>query len=155
MNAMEVCAVGLALAYVLLAIKQRRLCWMAAIASASLYIIIFWRVQLYLEAALQVFYIAMAGYGWFAWKSDDPQARSNIQTWPLRRHALACSLLILISTLLGAAMSQWTDAASPFIDAATTVSALLATWMVAKKAARKLALLDCHRHRIDRAVSVP
>jgi len=30
-------------------------------------------------------------------------------------------------------MSQWTDAASPFIDAATTVSSLLATWMVAKK----------------------
>lgn len=133
MNAVEVCAVGLALAYVLLAITQRRLCWVAAIASASLYIVIFWRVQLYLEAALQVFYIVMAAYGWFAWKSDDPQARSNIQTWPLGRHALACSLLILISTLLGGAMSQWTDAASPFIDAATTVSALLATWMVAKK----------------------
>ena len=30
-------------------------------------------------------------------------------------------------------MARWTDAASPFVDAATTVSALLATWMVARK----------------------
>ena len=67
MSLMEVCAVGLAVAYVLLAIYQRRLCWIAAIASAALYIVIFWQVQLYLEAALQVFYIAMAIYGWFAW----------------------------------------------------------------------------------------
>ena len=60
MSVLEVCAVCLALAYVILAIFQRRLCWIAAIASASLYIVIFWQVQLYLEAALQVFYIAMA-----------------------------------------------------------------------------------------------
>ena len=60
MSLMEVCAVGLAVAYVLLAVYQRRLCWIAAIASAALYIVIFWQVQLYLEAALQVFYIAMA-----------------------------------------------------------------------------------------------
>ena len=30
-------------------------------------------------------------------------------------------------------MSEFTDAASPFVDAATTMSALLATWMVANK----------------------
>ena len=30
-------------------------------------------------------------------------------------------------------MSTFTNAASPFVDAATTLSALLATWMVANK----------------------
>ena len=38
MSFLEACAVCLALAYVILAIFQRRLCWMAAIASASLYL---------------------------------------------------------------------------------------------------------------------
>ena len=60
MNAAELCAVLLALAYVILAIQQRRICWLAAIASALLYLHIFWQVALYLEAVLQVFYIAMA-----------------------------------------------------------------------------------------------
>ena len=46
MGVLEICAVVLALIYVILAIFQRRLCWIAAIASASLYIVIFWQVQL-------------------------------------------------------------------------------------------------------------
>lgn len=132
MSLMEVCAVVLAVAYVLLAVYQRSLCWIAAIASAALYIVIFWQVQLYLEAALQVIYIAMAIYGWFAW-SRTPDAVETIRTWPLRHHLVACLLLFTLSIATGAAMSEFTDAASPFVDAATTMSALLATWMVANK----------------------
>jgi nicotinamide mononucleotide transporter len=129
----EVCAVILALAYVILAIFQRRLCWIAAIASASLYMLIFWRVRLYLEAALQVFYIAMAMYGWFTWQQKDDQSQATIRTWSQKQHTVACSALVFLSLLIGSAMDRWTDAASPFVDAATTVSALLATWMVARK----------------------
>ena len=132
MSLMEVCAVGLAVAYVLLAVYQRRLCWIAAMASAALYVVIFWQVQLYLEAALQVFYIAMAIYGWFAW-GRTPDTVESIRTWPLRHHLVACLLLLTLSLATGAAMSAFTDGASPFVDAATTVSALLATWMVANK----------------------
>ena len=47
-------AVGFAVAYVLLAIYRRHMCWIA-IAGAALYIVIFWQVQLYLEAALRYF----------------------------------------------------------------------------------------------------
>ena len=133
MSLMEVYAVGLAVAYVVLAVYQRRLCWLAAIASAGLYIIIFWQVQLYLEAALQLFYIAMAVYGWFAWSKDASDSGKIIRTWPPQRHLAACSTLLILSLAVGAAMSNFTDAASPFVDAATTMSALLATWMVANK----------------------
>lgn len=132
MSPMEVSAVGLALAYVVLAIYQQRLCWLAAIASALLYIAIFWQVQLYLEAALQLFYIAMAIYGWIIWGSENNSVVA-IQTWPYRYHAAGCLALLLLSLMLGGAMHAYTDAASPFIDAGTTVSALLATWMVARK----------------------
>ena len=126
---MEVSAVGLALAYVVLAIYQQRLCWLAAMASALLYIAIFWRVQLYLEAALQLFYIAMA----IGWRSGEMRTTAWSQfkrghTAIMRRPVA----LLLLSLMLGGAMQTFTDAASPFIDAGTTVSAL-ATWMVARK----------------------
>ena len=133
MGVLEICAVVLALIYVILAIFQRRLCWIAAITSASLYIVIFWQVQLYLEAALQVFYIAMAVYGWFAWQQKIDQSQTAIRTWSPKQHTVACSTLVFLSVLIGGAMDRWTDAASPYVDAATTVSALLATWMVARK----------------------
>lgn len=132
MSAIEGCAVALALAYVVLAIYQQRICWMAAFASSALYISVFWQVQLYLEAALQVFYIAMAIFGWLAWRNSETQA-APIRTWPPSHHALACLAVMIVSAVLGSALSAWSDAASPFVDAATSVSALLATWMVAQK----------------------
>lgn len=137
MNAAELCAVLLALAYVLLAIQQRRICWLAAIASALLYIHIFWQVALYLEAVLQIFYIAMAVYGWSAWgrqlRDENSHHQNHIQTWTGQQHLVACTTIVSLSLILGWGMQTWTDAALPFFDAATTVSALLATWMVTQK----------------------
>ncbi|MEK9988567.1 MAG: nicotinamide riboside transporter PnuC [Halieaceae bacterium] len=129
----ESCAVALALAYVLLAVYQHRWCWIAAILSALLYIVIFWRVQLYLEAILQCFYIGMAAYGWFAWGKSQANPDRPIATRPWHFHLRSCAALLTLSLLLGSMMMRWTDAAAPFIDAATTVSALLATWLVAQK----------------------
>ena len=149
MNAVEICAVLLALAYVILAIQQRRICWLAAIISAMLYVHIFWQVALYLEALLQVFYIVMALYGWSAWGRHQPRdhshnhnhsksknknkSQSQIQTWTGQQHLIACTAVISLSLILGWGMQTWTDAALPFFDAATTVCALLATWMVTQK----------------------
>ena len=145
MNAVEICAVLLALAYVLLAIQQRRICWIAAIISAMLYVHIFWQVALYLEALLQVFYIIMALYGWSAWGRHQPSGRSHIhshshnksqsqiQTWSGQQHLIACTVVVILSLILGSGMQKWTDAALPFFDASTTVCALLATWMVTQK----------------------
>ena len=143
MNAVEICAVLLALAYVILAIQQRRICWLAAIVSAMLYVHIFWQVALYLEAVLQVFYIVMALYGWSAWGRQQPRdhrhghnhskSQSRIQTWTGQQHLVACAAVVSLSLVLGWGMQKWTDAALPFFDAATTVCALLATWMVTQK----------------------
>jgi len=41
--------------------------------------------------------------------------------------------VLLASMALGSVMDSLSDAASPYMDAATTVSALLATWMVAQR----------------------
>jgi len=129
----ESCAVGLALVYVLLAVYQNRWCWVAAVVSATLYVFIFWQVQLYLEAALQCFYIGMAIYGWRVWRGGRAAPEQTITTWPWRHHLMACGALLCVTLLLGTVMMRWSDAAAPFIDAATTVSALLATWLVAQK----------------------
>ena len=67
MSALETIAVVLALAYVLLAMRQSRLCWVAAFTSALLYLVIFAEVKLYMEAGLQIVYAAMAVVGWIFW----------------------------------------------------------------------------------------
>ncbi len=54
-SAVEWVAVVLALAYLLLAIRQDAWCWACAIASAQLYQFLFGRAGLYMQAAVQLF----------------------------------------------------------------------------------------------------
>ena len=63
MSLWEVGAVVLALAYLMLAIREHLACWPAAILSAGIYLVLMFQAGLYMISALQVFYIAMAIYG--------------------------------------------------------------------------------------------
>ena len=117
----------------LLAIKEHRSCWLAGGLSAAIYALVFWRVDLLMEAALQLFYIAMAIYGWRAWGADNSQKTLQIQRWPWRNHATALGAVVGGAWIIGGLMSTYTSAAMPFIDTGTTLAALITTWMVARK----------------------
>jgi len=129
----EQLAVVLALGYVLLAIRQRRLAWLLAAASAGLYLHIFLQVDLYMEAGLQVFYIVAAAYGWWVWQQDGSTERLPVQSWPIRRHMTLLAAVLVVGAALGLALDQYTGAALPIPDSISTLAALLATWMVTRK----------------------
>ncbi len=61
---LELTAVIFAIAYLLLAIRENILCWYAAFISTSIFLLIFWQVNLYMESGFQVYYLAMAVSGW-------------------------------------------------------------------------------------------
>ena len=61
----EALAVLLGIAYLLLAARESLWCWYAAFASTAIFLVLFWQVRLYLESALQVYYLGMAVYGWW------------------------------------------------------------------------------------------
>ena len=64
----ELLAVALAVAYLLLAVRQNRWCWAAAFASTAIFTVLFWNVQLLMQSALNVYYMVMAVYGWWHWR---------------------------------------------------------------------------------------
>ena len=130
---LELIAVMLALAYVVLAVKVRRSCWLAAIASAALYCWIFAKASLYMESALQLFYIGAAIYGWYYWSADQSAKPIPIRRWSLKQHSLAAAFTLVGATLFGSALAKFTDAALPWLDSFTTVAALVTTWMVTQK----------------------
>lgn len=134
MNITEALAVVLAIAYLLLAIRENRWCWPAGFGSALLYLVVFYEAGLYMESALQVFYASMAVYGWWAWR---PQPGSGvpltIQRWPLRSHGIAAVVIGVLTLSSGWLLARYTDAALPYVDSLVTWSAVLTTWMVARK----------------------
>jgi len=134
MSAQEYLAVALAIAYLLLAIRENRWCWPAGIGSALLYLGVFYAAGLYMQAALQLFYAAMGIYGWWAWRpGTDGTTSLAIHRWPLRRHVVALAAIVLVSLASGGLLERYTQAASPYLDSFVTWAAILTTWMVARK----------------------
>jgi nicotinamide mononucleotide transporter len=110
------------------------LCWPAALISGALFLVLFYDARLYMEAALQIFYIAMAVYGWHQWRLGGTEHTGvTITLWSARAHVVTIVAVILLSAAFGAALAARTDAALPYADSFTTIGALVATYMVTKK----------------------
>ncbi|GHD26137.1 nicotinamide riboside transporter PnuC [Parahalioglobus pacificus] len=138
MSGLEAMAVLLGVAYLLLAMRESIWCWYAAFISTSLFLVIFWDVQLLMEAALQVYYLIMAVYGWWHWRSgrNHNQEHDNaapIRSWHWHQHALAILLIVVAALASGFVLQKTTDAALPYLDSFTTWGSVVTTWMVARK----------------------
>lgn len=134
-SAWEILAVLLAIAYLLLALKQRIECWYAAFASTVIYAVLFWDVSLLMESALQVYYLVMAVFGWYQWRKPGLAGEPVLQisTWSSRQHVLGVVMVLLLSAFSGWWLSAKTDAALPYLDSFTTWASVLTTYMVARK----------------------
>lgn len=134
MSPWEVLAVVLGLAYLLLAMRESLWCWYAAFVSTAIFLVLFWDVGLLMESALQVYYLAMALYGWWQWRRGGAgQAELAISSWGSRQHLTAVAAVLLLSAASGALLQHHTGAALPYLDSFTTWGSILTTWMVARK----------------------
>lgn len=133
-SAWELIAVLLAIAYLLLALRENSLCWYCAFASTAIYTALFWQVSLLMESALNVYYMGMAVYGWYQWRRGGVLHRGvKIRAWPVKNHIAAGAILLLAAWLSGIFLTAYTSAAWPYVDSFVTWGSVLTTWMVAKK----------------------
>jgi len=127
-------AVALALGYLLLAVRQNAWCWACAIASSGIYLVLFARGGLQMQAVLQVFYIGMALYGWRAWRGGgDERGALPVTRWPLRWHALATGVVVVASLVNGWLVGREAGGWVPYVDALVAWGSVLATVMVTRK----------------------
>jgi nicotinamide mononucleotide transporter len=133
-SAYELTAVILAIGYLLLAIRQNIWCWLCAAASTSIYIVLFFQAKLYMESLLNVFYLAMAVFGWWVWRNAAGALNElPVSVWPRNRHLTAIAIIAGLSMSTGYFLDRFTDAAFPYVDSMTTYSAVWATFLVARK----------------------
>jgi len=134
MMAWEALAVVLAITYLVLAIRQNIWCWAAAAVSTLIYLFIMFEARLYMESLLQLFYLAMAAYGWHQWrKRGDKGEVLPVRTWPISYHLFAIGSVFILVFVSGHLLSEYSDAALPHVDSFTTWGAVIATYMVARK----------------------
>jgi nicotinamide mononucleotide transporter len=133
MPALEWVAVALALGYLLLAVRQNPWCWACAIASAAIYLVLFARGGLVMQAALQLYYIGMAVYGWRVWRSGAAGAPLPVSRWSARWHVLGVGLVLAATLVNGWIIGRSTGGWVPYVDAFVAWASVFATWLVARK----------------------
>lgn len=135
MSGLELFAAALGVIAVWLTVKQNPWCWPIGLVMVLLYTWIFFDVKLYSDMLLQVVYAGLQVYGWWQWTRRGAADSGRIVT-SLGSSSLLLSLAAgaLVSLVLGAAMAHFTDAASPWLDAALTGYSLVAqVWMAQKR----------------------
>lgn len=130
----EAIAAALGLAYLLLAVRRSLWCWFCAFVSTAIYLVLFAQAKLYMQSALNVFYLAMAIYGFIEWRRGRSEGGEVlIRSWPLKTHLLAAAAIGLASLINGWLLARGTDAVAPYLDSFVTWSSVVTTWMVARR----------------------
>jgi len=130
----EAMAVALAITYLLLATRENIWCWSCALVSTAIYTVLFWHVSLLMESALNLYYMAMAVYGWRQWRSGGQQHHGvSVHRWSLAGHALTLGVIAFLTLVSGYLLAEKTSAALPYLDSFTTWASVITTYMVARK----------------------
>ena len=138
MSPWEFAAVIFAILYLLLAVRENVLCWLFAFISTAIFTVLFWDVSLLMESALNVYYMAMAVYGWHQWTrggtngEEQPHAL-EIQSMTGQQHVLVITAIAVLSFVSGYLLSEHSDAAWPYVDSFTTWASVITTYLVTRK----------------------
>src|SRR5262245_20994568 len=115
MSPIELTAVALGLVCVWLTIRQHIACWPTGLAMVSAYIFIFYQAKLYSDMLLQIVYVFLQLYGWYAWLHGGPQqsklAITRLPRWQVGPWLATC---VLSTALWGTLMHVYTDASFPY-----------------------------------------
>lgn len=122
LGALEWVAAILGVVNIALLIFRSQWNFVFAIASVSLYVLIFFENRLYAESGLQIFFILANIWGWTLWRraaqtgTDD--ARIPVRWLDWRSRVVWLAVTAALSLNLGWAMHRYTNAVMPFADSA-------------------------------------
>lgn len=138
MSLLEVIAVIFAMAYLLLAVRENVWCWLFAFLSTAIYTVLFWDVSLFMESALNVYYMAMAVYGWYMWtrggtNGDEHPHALEVRSMSISQHVLVIAGIAILTVVSGYLLGEHSKAAWPYVDSFTTWASVISTYLVARK----------------------
>jgi len=126
----DILAVITGIIYVTLAARNHIACWAFGIVSAALTMYsVYFNMNLFMETYLNGFYVLAGIWGWYNWKKQNEQAVVVKQLKAIQYlWIILCGLVLTF--LFGFLFDKFTAAAATYLDAFTTVFALIATVMV-------------------------
>jgi nicotinamide mononucleotide transporter len=132
---LEIVAFVLALAMVAANMRVNPVAWPLAIASSLLYALLFADSRLYGEAGLQLFFIAIACWGWWQWLRGTGEGGAALVVRHLswRQRWLGAAATLAAWPLLALLLRHTTDSDVPWFDALPTVASVTGQILLGRK----------------------
>ena len=132
-HGLELAGVATTVAGIWLTTRRLLICWPVTLAADLLYLVIFYRSQLYSDTLLQFFFVVFTLYGWWHWWRG-VREEGEVRVVPLTIAGMLGALLAGAagSVVLGAVAVRL-HAALPHLDAALASYSLVASWWQARK----------------------
>ena len=105
--------------------------YLFGMAMVALYFAIFFESRLYGESALQVFFFAAQGWGWWLWTRGGGAERVRVGWMDNRARGVWMTATLALCLNLGWVLHRFTNAAMPFADSAVTGASIAAQILLA------------------------
>jgi nicotinamide mononucleotide transporter len=129
---LEIVGLTAAMLYLFLVSRRTWMAWPAYILSSCVYAPIFWRSQLYADAALQLFFVGMGVAGWRAWSKF--KGPVSVVSLPPQKHVITVICIACATAVLGIALYMWTSAGLyAFPDAFLLIGSIGATFLTLRR----------------------
>ena len=130
----EVLGFATGLVNVWLLVRQHILNWPLGILNVLLLMVVFWSAGLYADAGLQIVYVILGCYGWWAWLYGGADRSRLVVRDTTRAEWIGLALAgLLITGALWLFLDRLTGSTVPLADALTTALSLLATYGQTRK----------------------
>jgi nicotinamide mononucleotide transporter len=130
----EILAASITLVSIWLATRENVWYYPTGIVSVVAYAWIYFSAKLYAESGLQLIWLALLIYGWYAWlyggkgHTELPVTRTTRWGW-----ILVIVGGIVMTAIIVAIQRTFTDNPAPFVDSSIAAWSIAAQWMTARK----------------------
>jgi nicotinamide mononucleotide transporter len=123
-------------------IKQSILTWPAGIIYVLISFVIFWKIQLYGDFILHIFFLVLNIYGWYYWlrSKKDAEKELPVTTFTLKSNLKIAAITVVGVVIFGLFLEKLPNifvgiepAALPYWDATTSILSVTGMWLTTRK----------------------
>ena len=123
-------------------IKQNIYTWPAGIIYVFISFVIFWKIRLYGDFFLHIFFLVLNIYGWYYWVHNKKNKKEEL---PVTVYSFKANLLLLVVSAIGIVLfgyflehlpnffANLEPAALPYWDATTSILSVTGMWLTTRK----------------------
>ena len=118
MDYLEICGTFVGLLYLWLEYRASVYLWLASIVMPAIYIFVYYRVGLYADFGINIYYLLAALYGWYKWKygnktengaGKQPVGELPVSRMPLHYYLPSTFVFIFLFVAIGYILLFFTD----------------------------------------------